>query len=164
MCSAGESIESIGKRSEFVASNSTRPSVGVAENAHSGEVMHSHRIEWTPSMDRAHVERAGWGWEFARPQSDDLGRGGDPPQVPCRIGVIGGSPPASEVDLVLGAAHPDEVPGCGEVGSGCWRSPTVYREPVEAEHGDRRECEDAEEDPGGHLDEARPERPRRECR
>lgn len=126
--------------------------------------MHTHWVERAASVDRAHIKRAWRGRKFARPQADDFGGRRNPPQVPRRVGVVGRSPTATEIDLVVGTAHSYEVSGRCEVGARSRRFPSAYGESVETQNDEGRNCENAEEDPGGHLCEVRRERPRRECR
>ncbi len=126
--------------------------------------MDAHWVERAATVDRTHIERAWRGRKFACSQADDFGSRRNPPQVPCRVGVVGRSPTATEIDLVIGTAHAHEVSGRCEVGAWSRWFPSADGESVETQNDEGRECENAEEDPGGHLGEVRRERPRRECR
>ena len=126
--------------------------------------MHAHRIERTPAVYRPHIKRSWRWWKFAGSQSNDFCCRRNPPQMPRGIGIIGGSPTATKVDFVVGSAHSHEVSGRRKI-SPCRRGfPSTDGKPVETQHDERRDCEDAEEDPSGHLGEVRRERPRQECR
>ena len=53
MRAARELIEPVGQRSQFIAKRPTRSGLAVAENAHAGEVVDSHRVEWAAAVDRS---------------------------------------------------------------------------------------------------------------